>query len=163
MFFTQIWYLHKQGLQDQNKGITNCAEFTLQWRNYPIWRYVSVRSRSASQLNQRKVLQQRKLCYKITNHVSKMVWKSLTDDGHLFVFLVNLEVRWSDLTAVDPAGMEVDFPQQDTWGTAFCHLKTAFQYELFVLKLNVPCFLFNSIKRSWPVCSVTVNTDTHHM
>ncbi len=38
MVFTQIWYLHKQGLQDQNKGITNCAEFTLQWRNYPIWR-----------------------------------------------------------------------------------------------------------------------------
>ncbi len=26
MVFTQIWYLHKQGLQDQNKGITNCAE-----------------------------------------------------------------------------------------------------------------------------------------
>jgi hypothetical protein len=39
MVFTQIWYLHKQGLQDQNKGITNYAEFTLQWRNYPIWRY----------------------------------------------------------------------------------------------------------------------------
>jgi hypothetical protein len=30
MVFTQILYLHKQGLQDQNKGITNCAEFTLQ-------------------------------------------------------------------------------------------------------------------------------------
>jgi hypothetical protein len=30
MVFTQIGYLHKQGLQDQNKGITNCAEFTLQ-------------------------------------------------------------------------------------------------------------------------------------
>ncbi len=41
MVFTQIWYLHKQGLQGQNKGITNCAEFTLQWRNYPIWRYYS--------------------------------------------------------------------------------------------------------------------------
>ncbi len=40
MVFKQIWYLHKQGLQDQNKGITNCAEFTLQWRNYPIWRYI---------------------------------------------------------------------------------------------------------------------------
>ncbi len=40
MVFTQIWYLQKQGLQDQNKGITNCAEFTLQWRNYPIWRYL---------------------------------------------------------------------------------------------------------------------------
>ncbi len=40
MVFKQIWYLHKQGLQDQNKDITNCAEFTLQWRNYPIWRYV---------------------------------------------------------------------------------------------------------------------------
>jgi hypothetical protein len=39
MVFTQIWYLHKQELQDQNKGITDCAEFTLQWRNYPIWRY----------------------------------------------------------------------------------------------------------------------------
>ena len=26
MVFTQILYLHKQGLQDQNKGITNCAE-----------------------------------------------------------------------------------------------------------------------------------------
>ncbi len=39
MVFTQISYLHKQGLQDQNKGFTNCAEFTLQWRNYPIWRY----------------------------------------------------------------------------------------------------------------------------
>jgi hypothetical protein len=36
MVFTQIWYLHKQGLQDQNKGITNCAEFILLWRNYPI-------------------------------------------------------------------------------------------------------------------------------
>ncbi len=23
MVFTQIWYLHKQGLQDQNKGFTN--------------------------------------------------------------------------------------------------------------------------------------------
>jgi hypothetical protein len=42
MVFTQIWYLHKQGLQDQNKGITNCAEFTLQWRNYPIWRYLPI-------------------------------------------------------------------------------------------------------------------------
>ncbi len=41
MVFTQIWYLHKQALQDQNKGFTNCAEFTLQWRNYPIWRYLS--------------------------------------------------------------------------------------------------------------------------
>ncbi len=40
MVFTQIWYLHKQGLQDQSKGITKCAEFTLQWRNYPIWRYI---------------------------------------------------------------------------------------------------------------------------
>ncbi len=43
MVFIQIWYLHKQGLQDQNKGITNCAEFTLQWWNYPIWRYCKVR------------------------------------------------------------------------------------------------------------------------
>ncbi len=40
MVFTQIWYLHTQALQDQNKGFTNCAEFTLQWRNYPIWRYI---------------------------------------------------------------------------------------------------------------------------
>ncbi len=39
MVFTQILYLYNQGLQDQNKGITNCAEFTVQWRNYPIWRY----------------------------------------------------------------------------------------------------------------------------
>ena len=39
MVFTQIWYLHKQGLQDQNRGIKNCAEFTLQWWNYSIWRY----------------------------------------------------------------------------------------------------------------------------
>ncbi len=39
MAFTQIWYLHKQGLQDQNNCINNYAEFTLQWRNYPIWRY----------------------------------------------------------------------------------------------------------------------------
>ncbi len=30
MVFTQISYLHKQALQDQNKGFTNCAEFTLQ-------------------------------------------------------------------------------------------------------------------------------------
>ncbi len=42
MVFTQISYLHKQVLQDQNKGFTNCAEFTLQWRNYPIWRYIFV-------------------------------------------------------------------------------------------------------------------------
>jgi len=28
MVFTQIWYLHKQALQDQNKGFTNYAEFT---------------------------------------------------------------------------------------------------------------------------------------
>jgi hypothetical protein len=40
MVFTQIWYLHNQALQDQNKGITNCAEFTLQWRNNPIWRHI---------------------------------------------------------------------------------------------------------------------------
>jgi hypothetical protein len=40
MVFTQIWYLHKQALQAQNKGFTNGAEFTLQWRNYPIWRYI---------------------------------------------------------------------------------------------------------------------------
>jgi hypothetical protein len=29
MVFTQISYLHKQAIQDQNKGFTNCAEFTL--------------------------------------------------------------------------------------------------------------------------------------
>jgi hypothetical protein len=28
MVFTQIWYLHKQALQDQNKGFTNSAEIT---------------------------------------------------------------------------------------------------------------------------------------
>jgi hypothetical protein len=26
MVFSQIWYLHQQDLQDQNKGIINCAE-----------------------------------------------------------------------------------------------------------------------------------------
>ena len=37
------WFLHKFDIfmfQNQNKNMTNCAEFTLQWRNYPIWRYV---------------------------------------------------------------------------------------------------------------------------
>jgi hypothetical protein len=30
MVFTQILYLHKQALQDQNKEFSNSAEFTLQ-------------------------------------------------------------------------------------------------------------------------------------
>ncbi len=39
MVFTQIWYLHKKAVWDRNNILANYAEFTLQWRNYPIWRY----------------------------------------------------------------------------------------------------------------------------
>ncbi len=41
MVFTQIWYLHKEAVWDLNNILANYAEFTLQWRNYPIWRYSS--------------------------------------------------------------------------------------------------------------------------
>ncbi len=59
MVFTQIKYPQKQGLQDQNKGITNCAEFNLQWRNYPIWWYpigtVTIRHRLNMELDLQRI------------------------------------------------------------------------------------------------------------
>ncbi len=72
MVFTQIWYLHKQGLQDQNKSITSCAEFTLQWRNYLIWRYIFTANESSCA--QRLICQPRQfLCPFSTLHNSAKI------------------------------------------------------------------------------------------